>query len=519
MGICIMKVSKSKKNRKNRRQSGILMPISSIPSKYGIGGFSQEAYAFVDFLEAAGQRLWQILPLGPTGYGDSPYQSFSTFAGNPYYIDLESLIRAGYLTEAECESTDYGRDPSRVDYEKIWRTRFTLLRKAYERAVKAGFLKEEAYRSFIQENEDWLPDYALYMAVKEYFRNVCWVEWDEDIRLRKPGALQKYREKLAEEIGFYQFQQYFFAMQWKSLKAYANEKGIRIVGDIPIYVAFDSADTWANPELFQLDEQNLPLGVAGCPPDAFCATGQLWGNPLYRWEYHRETGYAWWIRRIAYCYQLYDVVRIDHFRGFESYWYVPYGDETAQFGHWVKGPGYDLFRALKEALGDMDVIAEDLGFMTREVAALVKKTGYPGMKILQFAFGGGADNAYLPHNYSANCIVYTGTHDNETSLGWYRGLDAGTRRHIKQYLGIRSVRGTDIPWYLIRMAMSSVADTAVIPMQDYLGLDNSARMNTPSTLGGNWEWRMLPGQATGELAAKIRELSVIYGRTEAESIM
>lgn len=511
-----MKTEKRKKKKSSRRQSGILMPISSIPTKYGIGGFSREAYAFVDFLEAAGQKLWQILPLGPTGYGDSPYQSFSTFAGNPYYIDLEELIRAGYLTEKECECPDYGSDPAYVDYEKIWLTRFTLLRKAYKRAVKADFLQQADYLDFVRENEAWLPDYGLYMAVKAHFGYVCWVEWDEDIRLRKPRALQEYQEKLAEEIGFYQFQQYFFTLQWKALKAYANEKGIRIVGDIPIYVAFDSADTWANPELFQLDEQNLPLGVAGCPPDAFCVTGQLWGNPLYRWEYHRETGYAWWLRRIAHCYQLYDVVRIDHFRGFEAYWFVPYGDETAEFGHWVKGPGYDLFRALKEALGDRAVIAEDLGFLTREVEALVKKTGYPGMKVLQFAFDGSADNGYLPHNYPANCIVYTGTHDNETTLGWYRGLRATQRRHVKSYLGVKTVREAEIPWYLIRMAMASVADTAVIPMQDYLGLDNSARMNTPSTLGGNWTWRMLPGQATQELAERIRELSVTYGRTEAE---
>ena len=339
---------------------------------------------------------------------------------------------------------------------------------------------------------------------------MCWVEWDEDIRLRKPGALKKYREELAEEIGFYQFQQYLFASQWKALKAYANEKGIHIVGDIPIYVAFDSADTWANPELFQLDQNNMPIGVAGCPPDSFSITGQLWGNPLYRWEYHRETGYAWWISRIAYCYRLYDVVRIDHFRGFESYWFVPYGDETAEGGHWVKGPGYDLFRALKESLGDLDVIAEDLGFLTKEVIALVKKTGYPGMKILQFGFGDGADNAYLPHNYPCNCIVYTGTHDNETMLGWYKNADARTRRSAKKYMDIRGSR--DIPWYFIRAAFASVADTAVIPMQDYLCLDNAGRINTPSTLGGNWEWRMLPEAATPELAGRIRELAETYGR-------
>ncbi len=348
------------------------------------------------------------------------------------------------------------------------------------------------------------------MAVKSHFKYVCWVEWDEDIRLRKPAALKKYREELAEEIGFYQFQQYLFTTQWRALKAYANEKGIRIVGDIPIYVAFDSADTWANPELFQLDQDNMPIGVAGCPPDSFSVTGQLWGNPLYRWEYHKETGYTWWISRIAYCYRLYDVVRIDHFRGFESYWFVPYGDETAQYGHWVKGPGYDLFRALKEALGDMDVIAEDLGFLTKEVIALVKKTGYPGMKILQFGFGDDADNAYLPHNYTQNCIVYTGTHDNETILGWYKGLKAGVRRSVKKYLDIRGNK--DIPWYFIRAAFASVADTAVIPMQDYLELDNAGRINTPSTLGGNWEWRMLPGAATPRLAQRIRELAAIYGR-------
>lgn len=504
-----MKTSKNSK-KSSRRQSGILMPISSIPSKYGIGGFSKEAYAFVDFLETAGQKLWQILPLGPTSYGDSPYQSFSTFAGNPYYIDLEGLIGAGYLTEKECGAVDCGSDPSYVDYEKIWLTRFKLLRKAYERAKKAGLPQEQGYLDFIRDNESWLPDYALYMAVKSHFKYVSWVEWDEDIRLRKPAALKKYRQELADEIGFYQFQQYFFAAQWKALKAYANEKGIRIVGDIPIYVAFDSADTWANPELFQLDEDNVPLGVAGCPPDVFCATGQLWGNPLYRWEYHRQTGYAWWISRIAYCFRLYDVVRIDHFRGFESYWFVPYGDDTAQYGHWVKGPGYDLFRALREALGDMDVIAEDLGFLTKEVIALVKKTGYPGMKILQFAFGDDADNAYLPHNYIQNSIVYTGTHDNETILGWYKGTDAGTRRSVKRYLNIRGNR--EIPWHFIRAAFASVADTAVIPMQDYLELDNAARINTPSTLGGNWEWRMLPDAATPELAGRIRELVETYGR-------
>ena len=368
--------------KKNVRKQGILLPISSIPSAYGIGTFGKESYRFVDFLEKSGNHLWQILPLGPTGYGDSPYQSFSTFAGNPYYIDLELLIEDGYLTKEICDSYDFGDNEHYVDYEKIYLSRFKVLKIAFDNAREQGLTETGDYQKFLTENAYWLDDYALYMAVKNAFGGVCFMEWDEDIRLRKAAALRKYRKKLAEEIAFYCFQQYLFAKQWKELKAYANKKGIEIVGDIPIYVAFDSADTWANPKLFQLDKEGRPIGVAGCPPDCFSETGQLWGNPLYDWSYHKKTGYAWWMQRIAYCYQLYDVLRIDHFRGFDEYWFVPYGDPTAENGHWEKGPGYELFDVMKKKLGRKKVIAEDLGFLTPSVIRLVKKTGYPGRTIM-----------------------------------------------------------------------------------------------------------------------------------------
>lgn len=492
------------------RKSGILLPISSIPAKYGVGTFSKQAYEFVDFLVEAGQKVWQILPLGPTSYGDSPYQSFSTFAGNPYFIDLEQLMDLGYISKADCEGVNFGTNPEYVDYGQMYANRFPILRKAYDAALSKGMQQEEGYRKFMEENAYWITDYALYMAVKTSFDNICWTDWDEDIRLRKPEAVQAYTEKYTYEMGFYYFQQYMFHIQWKELKEYANDNGIEIVGDIPIYVAFDSADTWANPELFQLDEENLPIGVAGCPPDAFSETGQLWGNPLYKWEYHKETHFAWWMKRIAHCYEMYDIVRIDHFRGFDEYWFVPYGDETAQNGKWLPGPGIALFETMKEVLGEKKVIAEDLGFLTESVLALVDNTGFPGMKVLQFAFGGGADNAYLPHNHKKNSIVYTGTHDNETTVGWYWNLDEHTRKHVKDYFDITDE--TKVNWTFIRAALSSVADTVVIPMQDYLGLGNEARINTPSTLGRNWEWRMKEDACTSELAEKIKKLMKVYGR-------
>ncbi|MGN1170593.1 MAG: 4-alpha-glucanotransferase [Lachnospiraceae bacterium] len=489
------------------RQSGVLLAISSLPSRYGIGCFSKEAYEFVDFLEQAGQKLWQILPIGPTGYGDSPYQSFSSFAGNPYFIDLETLIAEGYLTEADCDACDFGSNEEYVDYEKIYKARFKVLKKAFRNRNDQD---SQEYKDFVEANAYWLDDYALYMAVKNSFDGKSWITWDEDIRLRKPEAIKAYTEKYREEIDFYKFQQFLFAKQWTALKAYANRKKIKIVGDIPIYVAFDSADTWSHPELFQLDENCTPTGVAGCPPDAFSATGQLWGNPLYRWDYHKQTGYRWWIQRIAYCYQLYDIVRIDHFRGFDEYYFIPYGDPTAEFGHWEQGPGYDIFRALKAELGNIKVIAEDLGFLTPSVIKLVKKTRYPGMKILQFAFDSREESDYLPHNYPTNCVVYTGTHDNDTTLGWYRSLNRRDKAFAKRYLNIKSDK--DVQWVFIRSALSSVADTAVIPMQDYLGLGAEARMNVPSTLGTNWKWRMKKGVCTEELAKQIRDVVKLYGR-------
>ncbi len=489
------------------RRSGILLPVSSIPSEYGIGAFSKEAYEFVDFLEKAGQKLWQILPLGPTGYGDSPYQSFSTFAGNPYFIDLEAFIERGWLSEEECQAEDFGGSKAYVDYEKIYFNKNKLLRKAYE---NSGISSCQEFKQFCQENAYWLDDFSLYMAIKETMEGKSWIEWEKNAKTRDPQTMEKYRKELAGEMEYYSFLQYFFSMQWGELKAYANKKGIQIVGDIPIYVALDGADAWANPELFQLDEDCTPLAVAGCPPDAFSATGQLWGNPLYRWDYHKETGYDWWMKRIAYCYKLYDIVRIDHFRGFEAYYSIPYGDKTAENGHWEKGPDYDFFRVMKEKLGKKAVIAEDLGFLTKEVYKMVAKTRYPGMKVLQFAFEGGKDSEYLPHNYEKNCVVYTGTHDNQTNVGWVEELSRKDKAFVKKYLHVKKY--SDIPGALVHAAMASVADTAIIPIQDWLELGAEARMNMPSTLGNNWKWRLVKGQLTDELAERIREMTETYFR-------
>ncbi len=491
------------------RRQGILLPISSIPSEYGIGTFGRDSYRFVDFLEKAGQKLWQILPLGSTGYGDSPYQSFSTFAGNPYFIDLELLIEAGWLTKEECDTCNFGEDEEYIDYEKLYFSRFRILRKAFERAW-ASVKKSEDYRSFAAENSHWLEDYALYMAVKDSYGGICFLEWEEDIRLRKPAAVKEYKKKLSEEIYFYKFQQYLFSKQWQALKAYANGKGIEIVGDIPIYVAFDSADTWANPKLFQLDAKGMPIGVAGCPPDSFSETGQLWGNPLYDWDYHKETGYEWWMRRFAHCYELYDVVRIDHFRGFDEYWSVPYGDETAAGGHWEKGPGYELFKTMRAKLGRKKVIAEDLGFMTASVARLVKKTRFPNMKVLHFAFEAWQNSEYLPHNYDKNCVVYTGTHDNDTTVGFIRRMPKKNLKFAKKYLHCKDEK--KLCREMIRAACASVADTVIIPMQDWLELGSEARINLPSTLGENWRWRLTCDALDDKLAERIYRMTKLYGR-------
>lgn len=491
------------------RRNGMLLPIASLPSPYGIGGFSKEAYEFIDLLEETGQKLWQILPLGPTSYGDSPYQSFSTFAGNPYFIDLDTLVEKGWLTKEACEASDYGDNESYIDYGRIYNSRFVLLKQAF---LNSDVLSDEKFAEFCKANQHWLPDYALYMALKNQNDGKSWIEWEEEIRLRKPEAVECYKKELEEECNFYEFLQYEFHEQWTKVKEYAHEKGIQIVGDVPIYVAFDSADTWANPELFQLDEKNLPLGVAGCPPDAFSATGQLWGNPLYNWAYHKKTGYDWWLKRIAYCFDLYDIVRIDHFRGFDEYYSIPYGDETAVNGHWEKGPGMDLFDTVKEKLGELDIIAEDLGFLTESVFQLLKDSGYPGMKVLQFAFDPSEDSDYLTYKYQRNCVVYTGTHDNDTTAGWFEKLSDGDREVALRYMNSFYTPKEEQHWDLIALAMRSTADTCIIPVQDFLGLGSEARINMPSTLGDNWKWRMTKGAFSEELKEKIRRMTKLYGR-------
>ncbi len=494
------------------RAAGILLSVSSLPGRFGIGCFSRSAYDFVDWLKEAGQTYWQILPLGPTSYGDSPYQSFSTFAGNPYFISLDELIEEGVLTEKECKSADFGKKADDIDYEKVYKKRYPLLRKAYERSRVS---ENPDYVRFVEENRWWLSDYALFMAVKDRFEGVPWTEWAEDIRLRWQNAMDYYRRELYYDIEFQQYLQYKFFSQWRRLKAYANEKGIRIIGDIPIYVAMDSADTWAHPELFQLDENNVPTAVAGCPPDGFSADGQLWGNPLYRWDYHRNTGYDWWMSRLWYCFQMYDVVRIDHFRGFDEYYSIPFGAENAKDGHWEKGPGIDLFRCMEQRLGRHQVIAEDLGYVTDSVRELVRESGFPGMKVLEFAFDSrdsGSANDYLPHNYIENSVAYTGTHDNETITGWFKSITKEERQMARDYLCDQHTPAKELYKSFIALVMRSNSRMCIVPMQDYMGLDNRCRMNQPSTLGKNWKWRLVKGELSEELQEEILAVTKRYGR-------
>lgn len=490
-----------------KRSSGILMHITSLPSPYGIGTFGKKAYEFVDFLEDSGQKYWQILPLGPTGYGDSPYQSFSAFAGNPYFIDFDLLAEDGLLNRDDYINVDFGSDPTVVDYEKIFNKKLPILKLAF----KKGWEKyTDDIQVFRLENNDWLEDYALYMAVKSKFDLRSWHEWDEDIKLREPKALDRYSNDLKDEVNYWIFLQFLFYKQWMELKEYANGKNIGIIGDIPIYVAEDSADVWANSKIFLLNNDNKPIKVAGCPPDAFSATGQLWGNPLYKWDVLEENGFDWWIKRIESSFKLYDVVRIDHFRGFESYWSIPYGDETAEHGQWIKGPAIKLFNAVKEKLGDLNIIAEDLGFLTKEVIDFLKETGYPGMKVLQFAFDTREESDYLPHNYNENSIAYTGTHDNDTVNGWFENANPNDVNHAIKYLKLNHGEGYN--WGFIRGVWSSVAKLSVAQMQDFLGLSNEARMNIPSTLGGNWQWRAKDNDINKDLADRIKDMTKLYGR-------
>lgn len=483
------------------------MPVSSLPSPCGIGTLGREAWKFVDFLAAGGQSCWQVLPLGPTSYGDSPYQSFSSFAGNPYFIDLDILTEWGFLKPEEYRTQNWGDDPERVDYEALYKNRFSVLRLAYSRLGRGD--RFELMRAV--GRADWLEDYALFMALKNKFGGTPWLEWPEDLRLRKPAALSAARKELAEDIKFWKYVQCFFFSQWWSLKEYANQKGISIIGDLPIYVALDSADVWANPEQFQLDENGLPTEVAGCPPDGFSADGQLWGNPLFRWDHMKEDGYAWWLRRIAFQFQLYDTLRIDHFRGFDSYYAIPYGASDARGGRWRPGPGIDFFKAVNKALGKKDIIAEDLGFLTPSVCRLLKDAGYPGMKVLQFAFDSrDTGGNYLPHCYPARCVAYTGTHDNDTIQGWMASAPKKDVAFAKAYLRLSKREGYH--WGMLRSIWASPAGLAVAQFQDLLGLGAEARMNIPSTLGNNWRWRTLPGTFDEKLSRRLCREMQVYQR-------
>lgn len=492
------------------KTAGILMSITSLPTPYGIGTIGKEARDFADFLHEAGQKVWQILPVGPTSYGDSPYQSFSTYAGNPYLIDLDTLRQEGLLRREDITRIRWTLNRLEVDYARIYNNRFNVLKIAYNNFKKTDML---GFEEFQKENSDWLEDYALYMAVKKSFRMKSWTEWpNEDIKMRKPEAVEKYKNKLKDDIDFWKFLQFKFYTQWEEFRAYVNSKGIKIMGDMPIYVAMDSADTWAHPELFWLDDEQQPVCVAGCPPDYFSKKGQLWGNPLYDWDHLKSTNYKWWFNRIKAASKLFDITRIDHFRAFDSYYAIPYPAEDAINGEWLEGPGIEFFDKMKEAIGDIPIIAEDLGFLTPGVIKLLKDSGYPGMKVLQFAFDGDMNNSYLPHNYTENSVVYTGTHDNDTLLGWYSTADKKTIQFAKEYCKITPEEG--FCWGLIRTAYESISDCAIIQMQDILELGTEARMNIPSTLGGNWVWRIDKKMLTEELAQKIYKLCKLSGRTE-----
>ena len=513
------------------RESGILMPVSSLPGPYGIGCFGAEALKFVDFLAAAGQHIWQLLPLSPTGYGDSPYQSCSAFAGNPYFIDLDALKADGLLTAAQLKAEKWGDDPLSVDYGTLYTSRYKVLRTAYAawREKYAGLhgcahYYPDDYYAFALANDSWLNDYALYMALKTANGMKSWTEWPREYRLRDAAALAKFAAEQEEEIGFWKFLQYEFATQWKKVKDYANAKGVKILGDIPIYVSADSVDAWVGGELFELDAQGGFARVAGCPPDYFSADGQLWGNPLYNWPYHKQTGYAWWIRRVRHALGIYDLLRIDHFRGFDTYWAIPAGSSTACTGKWEIGPRMDLFHALEAALGKLPIIAEDLGELFPSVRELLADSTFPGMKVLQFAFGGG-DNEYLPHNHVKNSVVYPGTHDNTTLTDWWvNAAPAKEKANAAAYLHltpckptakeVAAVRTDAARIALLRAALGSVADRAIIPMADWLGLGAEAHLNTPGKLGGNWAWRAAEGFDTALLAGRIEAECAVYCRAK-----
>lgn len=493
-----------------KRSSGILLHISSLPSPYGIGTFGREAYAFVDRLVRAKQRYWQVLPLGPTSYGDSPYQSFSAFAGNPYFVDLDRLADEGLLDRAWIASLDWGESERQANFGLLFERRFPVLRAAFEKAKENGERMQALY-FFSEKNADWLDDYALFMALKDENGGCSWENWPYEVRMREEPAIHAARDRLSDSIRFYQFVQCLFYEQWTQLRAYANERGIRVMGDLPIYVPLDSADVWSAPQEFQLDGERRPRFVAGVPPDYFSADGQLWGNPIYDWDHMKQTGYDWWMRRMRSASTLFDSVRIDHFRGLSSYWSVKAGAQTARDGEWVRGPGEDFVHLLKETFPSFEIIAEDLGYPTDEARALLVNSGFPGMKVLQFAFDTREPSNYLPHTYNNHCVCYAGTHDNTTVAGWLGEAEPDEAALAVRYLGLNEREG--YVWGILRGGMGSVADLFVAQAQDYLELGSAARMNTPGTLGGsNWLWRLLPGELSDALIEKIRDMTVLYGR-------
>ncbi len=492
------------------RASGVLLPIFSLPSPYGIGTLGKEAFTFVDFLKKAGQRYWQLLPLNPTNFGDSPYQSFSSAAGNPYFLDLDLLCEQGLLEPDDYVGVDFG-DGDLVNYEKLYRNRTAVLKCAYGRFDKS----DKEYHQFCREEAEWLEEYALFMALKEANGGKSWREWDKALKFRHPQALAEARHQFSQTLDFYRFLQFEFYTQWYALKKYANKNGVRIIGDIPIYVADDSVDIWSNTAQFDLDDDLLPRVVAGCPPDAFCREGQLWGMPVYNWEHMQAEPepYGWWRQRIKRVLKVYDVVRIDHFRGLESFYCIPYGAENAKTGVWRKGPGMDLIRHLKADNGGvLPIIAEDLGFLTTAVRTLLAESGFPGMKVLQFAFDTREESEYLPHNHPRNAVVYIGTHDNDTVKGWTATASAAELAYARQYLNVCD--GEELHRAMIRAAMMSPADTAILTMADCLGLGSEARINTPSTLGDNWRWRLAKNSANDALAQRLRQLVALYSRLE-----
>lgn len=492
-----------------KRSSGVLLPVFSLPSNYGIGTIGKAAYDFIDFLHSAKQAYWQILPVGSTGFGDSPYQSFSTYAGNPYFIDLDLLIKDGLISKDDVDRFDWGNDPEKIDYGKIYSAKFAILEMAYKNGIEKD---REKYEKFKEENRSWLGDYSLFMAVKKHFDFKPRTQWPEaDISRHEKNACDKYREVLKTDVEMYGYIQYLFFDQWENLRRYADEKGIKLIGDLPIYVAADSADVWRNPEMFLLDKDNKPIKVAGVPPDDFTELGQLWGNPLYDWQKMKRDGYGWWIRRIDGARKLYDVIRIDHFRGFESYWAVPAGDKNAIGGKWEKGPGEDIVNILKNWFCDTFFIAEDLGYLTGEVKDLLAFSGFPGMKILEFAFNPREPSDYLPYKYEKNRVCYVGTHDNRTALGWLETGDKDEIAFAQKYMGVTAegfVKG------LLHTGMASVADLFISQMGDWLNVGREGRINTPGTDTGNWIWRMKPGLCTEKLAGKMAEMTVLYGRRE-----